>query len=209
IFRSDILRTAFPGIYLILYFGYVSIPSYMKWGAFCRRVPHDWRSAIVHIRDNYEPGDAILLRCGEVKENWIASENVNPIVKDYVKAPFHSFYWDKDSSVPLPTIFNMTYTWEKEFYTYYEETFSNLVAKKRVWLIGVDPPNTNYKFSTVAQFMHDEYMFKKLWDSNFSGVYVALLESNPVLRQKAAVPSYYDDIRREIKKSKNGTINAE
>jgi len=162
IFRSDILRTAFPGIYLILYFGYVSIPSYMKWGAFCRRVPHDWRSAIVHIRDNYEPGDAILLRCGEVKENWIASENVNPIVKDYVKAPFHSFYWDKDSSVPLPTIFNMTYTWEKEFYTYYEETFSNLVAKKRVWLIGVDPPNTNYKFSTVAQFMHDEYMFKKL-----------------------------------------------
>ncbi len=201
IFRSDVLRTAFPGIYLILYLGYVSIPSYMNEGVFCHRISHDWRSALTYIKENYKDGDAILLRYGEVKENWIAS-TAHPIVREYVTAPFHGFYWKQNASDKIPPIFNMTYIWNENFYPYYDKIFSELIKRRRVWLIGVDPPNTNYRCITVAQFMQKEYMFKSLWDSNFSGVYLALLESDSILRQKALVPSYYNEIRWEMKKNK-------
>jgi len=200
VFRSDVLRTAFPGVYLIIYLGSVSVPAYMDGGSFCRRIPHDWRAALGHIRQNHVPGDGFLMRYGEVKENWIPPPN--QIVQEYVTSPFHSFYWIKSPSDKVPPVINMTYTWDKDFFNYYDRVFAELVKRRRVWLIGVDPPNTNYRFSTVAQFMQDEFSFRKLWESDFSGVYVALLESNPVLRQKALVPAYYKELMEEMKKQR-------
>jgi hypothetical protein len=202
IFRSDVIRAAFPGIYLIVYLGYVSVPSFMDTGAFCRRIPHNWKDAIRHIQEDFMPGDAILLRYGDVKENWIPSTK-NPIILDYPRAPFHSFYWEKTSKDDgLPEIYSLTYTWDKNFYPYYEKIFGELVKKKRVWVIGVDPPNTNYRVAAVSGFMSEKYLFKKLYDINFSGVYLALLESNTALRLRSTVHPYYEELRKESRMEK-------
>jgi hypothetical protein len=184
IFKSDIIRIAFPGIYLLIYIGYVSVPTYMDRGAFCRRIPHDWRGAINCIAVNFSPGDVILLRSGFEKENWIPQCD-NPIIADYGKVPFHSFYWEtSDGKKKLPEIYNLTYTWEERFYPYYDKIFSGLTGKKRVWLIGVEPPNTNYKVSTVSKLMIREYNFRKIFEMNFSGVYLALLENRSAVKTK-------------------------
>ncbi|HPO89643.1 MAG TPA: glycosyltransferase family 39 protein [Victivallales bacterium] len=201
IFRSDILRTSFPGTYFIVYLGLISTPLYADNGSFCNRIQHDWKRALLHIRANYQPDDAILLRYGEIKENWIP-DDPNILIKEYVSAPFRIFYWKKGSNEELPPIFNLTFIWDKRFYPYYDKIFNELCKHKRVWLIGVNPPNTNYKIQSVAKFMCDEFSFNKVWESDFSGLYLCLLESNPILRQKYLIPSYYKEIREEIKKQK-------
>jgi hypothetical protein len=130
------------------------------------------------VNKNYKKGDVILLRSGFVNENWIPATD-NKIVIDYVKAPFRSFYWKDRAGLPNPTIYNLTYTWEKDFYPYYDILFDKVTGADRIWLVGVNTPNTNYPVSKISTFLEKEFMFYKVYEANYSGVYLCLLSSNP------------------------------
>lgn len=120
----------------------------------------------------------ILLRSGFVNENWIPSTE-NKIIHDYVKAPFRSFYWRDRAGLHTPVIYNLTYTWEKDFYPYYDMIFDKATGCDRIWLIGVNTPNTNYPVSKISTFIEKEFLFYKVYEANYSGVYLCLMSSNP------------------------------
>ncbi len=178
VFKSDVLRVAFPGAFLVIYLGLVSIPNYMTYGHFSYRIQHNWRGAVSFVNKNYKAGDVILLRSGFVNENWIPTSN-NKIIDDYVKAPFRSFYWKEGAGMHKPTIYNLTYTWEKEFYPYYDMIFEKATDSDRIWIMGVNTPNTNYPVSKISSFIEKEFMFYKVYEANYSGVYLCLMSSNP------------------------------
>jgi len=180
IFKSDILRVAFPGAYIVIYLGIVLIPNYVSYGHFSYRIPHNWRGAVTFVNKNYRAGDVILLRSGFVNENWIPMTD-DKIVQDYVKCPFRSFYWKKRKGVPArPTIYSLTYTWEKDFYPYYDMIFDKALNYDRIWVMGVNTPNTNYPTSNISRFFEKDHGMDKLYEANFAGVYVCLLSSNPL-----------------------------
>jgi len=162
---------------LFVYIGGVLIPIYEIEGRFSNRIPHDWRTAIKVLNQNLQKGDVIILRSGFVKENWIPYTK-NIIIKEYVQAPLKSFYFDqnliKDKDISL---FNMTYMREREFYSYFDSIFSFAEKKQRVWIIGVNPPNTNYKITQVSEILRNSH--KKAFEKDFSGVYLLLMKKRP------------------------------
>lgn len=179
IFRTSVLRIAFPGAYLLIYLGLVLIPDCSRTGTFSKRVGHDWKNAIEHVNRNYEEGDAILLRFGEIKENWIAMPENMPaqdyrIVCEYARSPFEIFYWKGPRKI---SVFSLTYSWNEDFYPYYDLIFEKLSGYKRVWLIGVNPPNTNYPISNISRLMTREYYWTRHKKMNFSGISLDLLSS--------------------------------
>lgn len=174
VFKSYVLRIALPGAYFLIYFGFVSIPNCIYNGNFSKRIPHDWRNALAYVNSNYRPNDVILLRAGFEKENWIPMTD-NPIVKDYGKSPFKTFYWKGKKNIP---IYNLTYTWDETFYPYYDFVFERATRYSRVWIIGVETPNTNYPLSNISRLLTKEFSMRELYRMNFSGVYVALLSSD-------------------------------
>ncbi|MFA6568973.1 MAG: glycosyltransferase family 39 protein [Victivallales bacterium] len=178
IFKSDVLRVAFPGAFIVIYLGLASIPNYMSYGHFSYRIQHNWRGAVSFVNKNYKTGDVILLRSGFVNENWIPTSE-NRIIQDYVKAPFRSFYWKEKAGLRNPTIYNLTYTWEKDFYPYYDMIFDKVTGYDRIWLVGVNTPNTNYPVSRISSFLEKEFQFYKIYEANYSGVYLCLMSSNP------------------------------
>ena len=178
IFKSDVLRVALPGTFIVIYLGFVSIPNYMTYGHFSYRIQHNWRGSVSFVNKNYKTGDVILLRSGFVNENWIpASEN--KIIQDYVKAPFRSFYWKERAGLHKPTICNLTYTWEKDFYPYYDMLFDKVTCYDRIWVMGVNTPNTNYPVSKITSFLEKEFQFYKVYEANYSGVYLCLMSASP------------------------------
>jgi len=197
VFKSDILRTTFPGAFLVLYLGFVLIPSYVAQGRFALRVNHNWRGALTFIQENFEPGDAVILRTGFVKENWVPGTE-RQVVRDYVKCPFASFYWQR----PQPDIYNLTYTWEKDFDSYYEAIFQQAAQHQRIWLLGVNPPNTNYPVSRLAPFLEKEYLMIRIYEADFSGVYLCLLvvikDHVKLLEEEAVIPEE-DVLAEEVK----------
>ena len=162
---------------LFAYIGGVLIPTYKAEGRFSTRISHDWRTAIKVLNKNLQKDDIIILRSGFVKENWIPYTK-NLIVKEYVQAPLKSFYFDKniikDKQI---TLFNMTYMREREFYPYFDSVFSFAEEKQRIWIIGVNPPNTNYKISQVSEILRNSH--KKAFEKDFSGVYLLLMKKRP------------------------------
>lgn len=181
VFRTSVLRIAFPGAYLLIYLGLVLIPDCIRTGIFSKRIGHNWKNAIEYVNINYEEGDAVLLRLGEIKENWIAMpENMSAqdykIVCGYGRSPFEIFYWKGPDKIP---VFSLTYSWNEDFYPYYDLIFEKLSGYKRVWLIGVNPPNTNYPISNINRLMTREYHWTEHKKMNFSGVSVDLLGSEP------------------------------
>lgn len=162
---------------LFAYIGGVLIPTYKNEGRFSSRIPHDWRTAIKVLNQNLQKGDIIILRSGFVKENWIPYTK-NVIIKEYVQAPLKSFYFDqniiKNKDISL---FNMTYMREREFYSYFDSIFSFAEKKQRVWIIGVNPPNTNYKIAQVSEILRNSH--KKAFEKDFSGVYLLLMKKRP------------------------------
>jgi uncharacterized membrane protein len=178
IFKSDVLRVALPGAFIVIYLGFVSIPNYMTYGHFSYRIQHNWRGAVSFVNKNYMTGDVILLRSGFVNENWIPTSE-NKIIQDYVKSPFRSFYWQARAGLQKPTIYNLTYTWEKDFYPYYDMLFGKVTGYDRIWLIGVNTPNTNYPLSKITALLENEFQLHKIYEANYSGVYLCLMSSNP------------------------------
>lgn len=178
LFKSDVLRVALPGAFIVIYLGLVAIPNYMTYGHFSYRIQHNWRGAVSFVNKNYKKNDLILLRSGFVNENWIPSTE-NKIIHDYVKAPFRSFYWKDRAGLHTPVIYNLTYTWEKDFYPYYDMIFDKATECDRIWLIGVNTPNTNYPVSKISTFIEKEFLFYKVYEANYSGVYLCLMSSNP------------------------------
>lgn len=173
IFKSDVLRIAFPGAFLLIYLGLVSIPNCVLTGNFARRVNNDWRGALAHMNSNYRSGDVILLRSGFEKENWIPITD-SPVVKEYGKSPFRTFYWKGGKNHP---IYNLTYTWDETFYPYYDFVFERASSHRRVWIVGVNPPNTNYPVNNITQLLKKEFYMREVYRMNFSGVHVALLNT--------------------------------
>ena len=179
VFKTSVLRIAFPGAYVLIYLGLVLIPDCIRTGAFSKRVGHDWRSAVEYINNNYEQGDVVLLRLGEIKENWIAQPENMPvqdykIVCEYARSPFEIFYWKGPKKIP---VFSLTYSWNEDFYPYYDLIFEKLSGYKRIWLIGVNPPNTNYPISNISRLLTREFYWTRHKNMNFSGVFVDLLGS--------------------------------
>ncbi len=178
VFKSDVLRVAFPGAFIVIYLGLVSMPNYMAYGHFSYRIQHNWRGAVSFVNKNCKKGDVILLRSGFVNENWMPTSE-DKIVQDYVKAPFRSFYWKERAGLHNPTIYNLTYTWDKDFYPYYDMVFDKATACERIWVMGVNTPNTNYPVSKISSFIEKEFQFYKIYEANYSGVYLCLMSSNP------------------------------
>lgn len=165
---------------IFAYIGGVLIPLLKKEGRFCYRIPHDWRQAITVLNEALRPNDVIILRSGFIKENWIPETN-DPIIIDYVKAPLNSFYYHpavlKQSPGSAINVYNMTFSKETDFYPYYDSIFDVCRELPRVWMIGVNPPNTNYWMKQVPEIMRNSH--EKAFEKNFSGVYLVLLVKRP------------------------------
>ena len=164
------------------YIGITLFPLYQKHHRFSNRICHDWRGALEMINFAIQPGDCIIIRSGFVKENWVATSN-NTTIVDYVQAPLKSFYFRPrffpegvliNDASEFFDVYNMTYTREYEFYPYYDKILAGSAAHERIWVIGVNPPNTNYKISQVPDLLRDSH--KKILEKNFSGVYLALIK---------------------------------
>ena len=162
------------GLYLMM----VVKPCWDLEGRCCRRVPHDWRSALTVISRQFEPGDAVLLRSGFIKENWVANGKPEPVVSEYVKAPMLSFYFrpdtDSANSADAIVIRNLPYSYEKRFAPYLERILAELAPAERVWIVGVNPPNTNFPIQRAPRLFENR---EKVFEKNFDGVYVALLKA--------------------------------
>lgn len=180
ILKNQNVKIFLVSFILCSYIGGVLVPALKKEGRFCYRIPHDWRAAISVLNQNLKPNDVIVLRSGYVKENWLPETN-DPIIIEYVKAPLNSFYfkpaiYTKPQSSPI-NIYNMTYTKENEFYPYYDSIFDVCGELQRVWIIGVNPPNSNYLMSQVPEIMRNSH--GKVFEKDFAGVYLVLLKKRP------------------------------
>ncbi len=175
-FRSSVMRTTLPGAYVVLYLGLVLIPNFSRAGHFARPLmrQYDWRGAMAFLAENHVPGDTVLLRSGEIKENWVPTTR-NPRIVDYVRAPFHSFYWPG----PLPEIVTLPYTLEPRFDAYFDQVFAAAAVRPRTWIIGVDPPNTNYPLANLLPFLEQSFGVVRLYEADYGGVYLALLAGGP------------------------------
>lgn len=170
---------------IFAYIGGVLVPALKKEGRFCYRISHNWRDAISILNQHLEQDDVIVMRSGYIKENWLPTAK-DPIIMEYVKAPLSSWYFQPviyqtplkpKVSKNFVNIFNMTYTKETDFYPYYNSIFDFCENQKRVWMIGVNPPNTNYLMSQVPEIMRNSH--KKVFEKDFSGVYLVLLVKRP------------------------------
>ncbi|MBN1863975.1 MAG: hypothetical protein JW808_03650 [Victivallales bacterium] len=193
---KSIHLAAFLASFIVFaYIGGVSVQAFKHEGRFSYRIPHNWRGAIEVLNESLSEGDIIVMRSGFVKENWVPQTD-SQIVKQYVKAPLKSFYfmprfinntpaaphsWDdideEDLLYGRVPVFNMTYTREMEFYDYYDSIIARCKEAERVWMIGVNPPNTNYLFSQVPTLLRDSHEI--LFEKDFSGVYLAMLRKKP------------------------------
>ena len=179
---NSFIRIFLVSFLISAYIGGVLAPLYKKEHRFCHRIPHDWKNMTETLNYAVKPGDIIILRSGYIKENWVPAGN-NELISDYVKAPLKSFYFrpaffPKNIKIDTPEdffqIYNMTYSREFQFYPYYNKIFSECEKKNRVWILGVDPPNTNYKISQVPELLRNSH--QKIFEKNFSGVYLVLMK---------------------------------
>ena len=182
---------------LFAYLGGILLPSLKKNGRFSNRITHNWRGAIAYLNKNLKPNDVIVMRSGFVKENWLP-ETGKSIIREYVKAPLNSFYFNpaifRKPQLPKKStpsakqnchkidIYNMTYTNEREFYPYYDTIFDDCEKRSRVWIIGVNPPNTNYLTSQLPEILRNSH--KKYFEKDFSGVYLVLLKRRRVAHRR-------------------------
>jgi hypothetical protein len=181
---NNFIRVFLISFLVSVYIGGVLAPLYKNEHRFCQKVPHDWKNMIETLNYKIRPGDVLILRSGYIKENWMPT-NKSTLINDYVKAPLKSFYFhpaffQKDIKIDSPTdsfqIYNMTYSREFEFYPYYEKIFAECEKHDRVWVLGVNPPNTNYKISQVPELLRNSH--QKIFEKNFSGVYLVLMKNN-------------------------------
>jgi hypothetical protein len=190
-FRNRQISVFLISFILFAYLGGVMMPAFRKEGCFAYHVPHNWRSAIATLNKNLRKGDVIILRSGFVKENWIPSTE-QKIIREYVKAPLRSFYFhpdcmrrDKNSKktdFQNIQIYNMTYTREIDFYPYYNKIFDDCDMRRWVWIIGVNPPNTNYSISQVPEILRNSH--KKYFEKDFNGVYLVLLKQREIIYKR-------------------------
>ncbi len=193
--RSIHLAAFLASFIVFAYIGGVSVPAFKREGRFSYRIPHDWRGAIETLNEKLSEGDIIVMRSGFVKENWLP-ETDSRIIREYVKAPLKSFYFmpqfvntppatqppwegipEEDLLYGRIPVFNMTYSREMDFYDYYDSIIARCKETERVWMIGVDPPNSNYLFSQVPTLLRDSHEI--LFEKDFSGVYLALMKRKP------------------------------
>lgn len=190
-------RVFFPVFVVCLYLIMVSLPCWRSEGRFSYRIPHDWRGALAVISNQAMPGDAVLLRSGFIKENWVPSSHDYTIL-EYVQAPMRGSYFNSPSfsGIKKPAIladneessmlnlqgendgnrrmpvYNLTYSYEKAFAPYMESLLAKLADARRIWILGVDPPNTNYPIERAPLLFKHR---RKLFEKSFNGVYLSLL----------------------------------
>jgi mannosyltransferase len=143
-------------------------------GGFVWRIPHDWRGALRNMASAFRDDDAVLLRFGDIRENWIPA-GCGETVVGYVRCPFQSWYW----ASPEPLIESATYTIDESFYPYYDRIIGDSFASaRRLWVIGVDPPNTNYRIADLAKLVAQRLGMRPVEIRDFSGVHLGLFERN-------------------------------
>jgi len=181
---NSALRISIAAIFVSVHIAGVLIPNYKRYHRFSKKIPHNWRNALRCMNQNIKPKDIIILRSGFIKENWIPL-NSNEIISEYVKSPLKSFYFKPDfltrenkekDSTKFFQIYNMTFSRETEFYDYYDKIFLACSKAERIWVVGVNPPNTNYQISQVPELLRKSH--QKIFENFFSGVYLVLMKKN-------------------------------
>ncbi len=155
------------------------ITTFKRTGYFAYFIPHDWKTAVEFVAGHSNPEDAVLIRFGVIKENWIPGGASN-IIHDYANAPFHVFAGGK---VLALDVYPLTYSIYPRFYAYYDKILKACEDKSRVWIIGVDPPNTNYPIGAVRR-LFPRALYRMDFRHSFSGVFVCRL----ILRSDSAPP---------------------
>ena len=208
-------RIFLPIFAVCLYLMTTAAPCWRSEGRFAYRIQHDWRSALTVLSLQVRPGDAVLLRSGFIKENWLFDWN-SELIGEYVQAPLRSFYFRSTDftgvarpmlllpphsptrhasngtvsprmnvthDVPsgksvklggrkLP-IFNLTYSYDKRFFPYLDAVLANLAGADRIWILGVNPPNTNFPIERTPGLFKKR---RKLFEKHFGEVYLSLLK---------------------------------
>jgi len=150
------------------------LPVYKKHKAFTWRIPHNWRAAVEYMAERADPKDAVLIRFGVIKENWIPGGTTRNII-DYCDAPLLLF---ADGTVSKLEVYPLTYSYYGGFYCYFNSIVKGCEDNKRIWIIGVNPPNTNYAIGAVAEIF-PAADWKMKFQKSFSGVYLGLLVERP------------------------------
>jgi hypothetical protein len=238
-------RVWLPLFTACLYLMMTAMPCWRSEGRFSYRIDHDWRSALTVLSRQVQPAEAVLLRSGFIKENWVPS-STNSVVLQYAQAPLRSFYFHSPyfNGVAIPSpgkeessilssrpsncgsarlgtpvesrgeldetnrekrssnlehstpdeasqalggvnssrktverrrlpVFTLPYSYEKRFAPYMDAVLAKLAETRRVWIIGVNPPNTNYPIErTPLLFKNRRIIFEK----SYGGVHLSLLK---------------------------------
>ena len=149
-------------------------PAFKQRGAFAYHIPHNWKKAVEYIAAHSKPGDAVLLRFGVIKANWIPS-GASPIIQEYVNAPLQVF---ADGKVAKLDIHPLTYSIYRDFYPYYDRILEDCKNNRRIWIIGVNPPNTNYPIEAIRELFSRD-LYRVDFRHYFGGVFVCRLVSRP------------------------------
>lgn len=174
-FKSNRLNALTLGIFIITYSTMIFLPDLQRHGGFAFRVQDDWRSALGRVSREFRGGDAVLLRAGFVKENWLPTSD-DPIIHAYCRCPFDSFYVKKWGDKTMP-VQNLTYTFNEEaFGPYFERILDELRDHDRVWVVGVNPPNTNYPIARTPLLLESRG-WKRVETNHYDGVFLCLLEN--------------------------------
>lgn len=159
-----------------------SWPVYKERRVFAKRIPHNWRAAVEYVAAHSKPTDAVLIRFGVIKENWIPGGASDNIIQ-YCEAPLSLF---AAGAVAELEVHPLTYSYYGCFYRYYDDLVKACGDNPRIWIIGVDPPNTNYAIGAVARIFPSSKRRMK-FQKSFGGVYLCLLVKRP--KPTPGVPS--------------------
>ena len=167
-----VVKYIFIAVVMFFLFIHSLVPAFLSDGRFSRRIPHNWRGALEYMDKHFRDGDAVILRSGMIKENWITDSDVDPIVREYVRAPLNSFYFHH--TVPDDNIYNLTFSPSRKFEPYYRKVSDSAERSSRIWIVGVGAPN-GFPIDNIKSMFNRKR--RVIFEHDYSGVSLTLLDS--------------------------------
>ena len=168
--RSVWLERALAVLMCVSCLFFSPLTAFKRTGTFAYHIPHNWKKAVEYIAAHSKPGDAVLLRFGVIKENWLPS-GASPIIQEYVNAPLYVFAGGKVAKLDIHPL---TYSTCRDFSPYYYRIQKDCENNPRIWIIGVNPPNTNYPIEAVRKLFPAD-LYRVDFRHSFGGVFVCRL----------------------------------
>ena len=166
-------------VFILLFVGFFLLhsllPDFLRYGRFTERIPHDWRKAVGYLDKHYKRGDAVVLRSGFIKANWLAvpknekDKDIPGIIREYVEYPLSSFY---AKNLQNANIANLTFSPSREFRNYYKSLYNKCSKADRIWIIGVSAPN-GFPIQNIPQMFSETHII--VFQKDYTGVYLALM----------------------------------